>query len=122
MQKTGDDGSGRGSPATSPGEIVEQAVIVRFAPVPRNLDGLYRLEDQLTDVLGRSGYGEYDGHDIALDGRDGYLYFYGPDADRILAAVQPLLRATSFLRGAVATKRYGPPDPAVRTEVVVIEP
>jgi hypothetical protein len=92
----------------------EHAVIVRFEYGATDLDPLYELEDALTEVIESQGVGEYDGHEVAVDGSDGTLYMYGPDADRLFAAVKERLLATSVLRNAVATLRYGPPEDGVR--------
>ena len=35
---------------------------------------------------------------------------YGPDADKLFAAVKRILDSTSFMRGAVVRKRYGGPE------------
>jgi len=61
-----------------------------------------------------SGVGEYDGHEIAVDGSDGVLYMYGPDADLLFGKVAPVPRSAAFVAGAQATKRYGPPGDGVR--------
>ena len=54
----------------------------------------------------RSGdAGEFDGHEFG----DGSctLFMYGPDADALFAAVEPILRASPLADGAYAVKRYG---------------
>ena len=43
----------------------------------------------------------------------------GPDADRLFAAVRPVLEGADFMRGARMTFRYGPPRMACEREVVV---
>jgi hypothetical protein len=45
---------------------------------------------------------------------------YGPDADRLLEVVQPVLEACSFMRGARITLRYGPPAADVRERQLVL--
>ena len=59
----------------------EQAVIVQFRYGSTDLSRLHALEDRLESVIKASGVGEYDGHEIAVDGSDGVLYMYGPDAE-----------------------------------------
>lgn len=61
-------------------------------------------------MKGRAG--EYDGHEIAVDGSDGSIYMYGPDADLLFETIRPILETTHFMRGATVVKRYGPPGSA----------
>lgn len=84
----------------------EQAVIVKFEYGSTNLDALFELEDQLESELEGGVAGEYDGHEIAVDGSDGLLYLYGPDADVLFAAVRPTLASSTAIKSAVATLRY----------------
>ena len=78
----------------------------------RDLDPLLALEDELTDALDGTDVGELDGHEIAVDGSDGFLFLYGPDADALFAAIEPVLRKSAVTHGADATLRYGDPDDA----------
>jgi hypothetical protein len=98
----------------------EQAVIVKFDYGSTNLDALFELEDQLEAVLNGGDVGEYDGHEIAVDGSDGLLYMYGPDADALFSKVSPTLRASTAIRNAVATLRYGSPADGVRESTVAV--
>lgn len=99
-------------PPESPDEN-EQALIVRFDYGSTNLGPLHSLEDKLREAIQTAGAGEYDGHEIAVDGSDGSLYMYGPDADGLFEVVQPMLEGTHFLKGAHVTMRYGPPREGV---------
>jgi hypothetical protein len=76
----------------------------------RSLDPLVALEDELEEALDGTGAGELDGHEIAVDGSDGLLFLYGPDADALFAAIEPVLRKSAVTLGADATLRYGGPD------------
>ena len=93
----------------------EHALIVRFRyGGSTDLTSLFALEKELEQAIVRANAGEYDGNEVAVDGSDGSLYMYGPDADALFAAVRPILERTPFLRGAAATLRYGPPEDGVR--------
>ena len=48
---------------------------------------------------------EFDGKDVAADGSDGILLMYGPNADRLLDVVEPILKMTNFTSGAKVTRR-----------------
>jgi hypothetical protein len=89
------------------GSSSNQAVIVAFQYGQRDLGPLFTLEDRLRDAIGAAGCGEYDGHEIAMDAKDGRLYMYGPDADKLFEVVEPILRAARFMSGASVTKCYG---------------
>jgi hypothetical protein len=93
---------------------VEHAVIVAFAYIgSTDLQPLFALERQLEEAITAARAGEYDGNEVAVDGSDGTLYMYGPDADKLFAAVRPTLEACSFMKGAVVKLRYGPPADGV---------
>lgn len=98
---------------------VEHAVIVTFAYIgSTDLDPLFALEPQLKSVIDAAWVGECDGNEVAVDGSDGTLYMYGPDADKFFAVVRPVLEACSFMKGASVKLRYGPPVDGVRESTV----
>lgn len=100
--------------------MVEHAVIVRFEYGSTDLTSLFELEDQLESALEDTDAGYYDGHEIAVDGSDGLLFFFGPDADALFGAISATLLASSAIKNAIATLRYGPPEDGIRQAEVVI--
>ncbi len=82
-------------------------MVVHFQYGSRDLSRLFELEDKLEDVVAKAKVGEYDGHEIAVDGSDGFLYLYGPDADKLFKAIESTLLNSSFMSGAEIKKRYG---------------
>lgn len=98
----------------------EHAVIIKFDYGSTNLDALFELEDQLEAILDGNGAGEYDGHEIAVDGSDGLLFLYGPDADALFEEVKPTILASTSIKNPVATLRYGPPEDGVREVTVAV--
>lgn len=100
--------------------MAEHAVIVRFDYGSTDLDPLFQLEDQLEEAISEAEVGEYDENEIAVSGSDGFLYMYGPDADKLFAVVRPVLAATDIIRNAIATLRYGPAADDVRRVEVPI--
>jgi hypothetical protein len=89
----------------------------------RNLDPLYDLEDKIIAALEGKSVGELDGHEIAIDGSDGSLFLYGPDADALYAAIERPLRASAVTQGGHATLRYGGHgEPNVMEKYIEIEP
>lgn len=102
-------------PAPAPGPPKpEHAVLVRFSYGSTDLSDLNALEDRIEASLGGQALGQLDGNEMAADGSEGTLFLYGPDADALFAAIRPELEKTGFLKGAVATLRYGPPGEGVR--------
>lgn len=93
----------------------EHAVIVYFDNYGSTyLSRLFALEDVLTEAIDAAGVGEFDGNEISADGTDGTLYMYGPDADKLMAVVIPVLEKSDFTRQARVILRYGPPEDGVR--------
>ena len=112
-------------------DVAEQSVIVTFYNFAekfwtedmRSLDPLFELEDELEKVLESRPVGHLDGHEIAIDGSDGFLFLYGPDADALYAAIEPVLRASHVTLGGNATLRYGSYDePNVLEKYIEIKP
>jgi hypothetical protein len=98
----------------------DHAVIVHFRYAQADLQPLFNLEDQLQAAIAKAGVGEFDGNEIAVDGGDGFLYMYGPDADKLFAVVKPILTSVGFMAGATVKLRYGPDrDDVLETEVEI---
>lgn len=98
----------------------EHAVIIIFNYGIQGLKSLHELEAKLEGILTDRSVGEYDGHEIAIDYSDGSLYMYGPDAEKLYIAVKPVLETTHFLKGAIATLRFGPPEDGVKEIEIII--
>src|SRR5688572_20603010 len=109
-----------GFPSAEMSMSSDHALIVHFEYGSTDLSRLFALEELIEQALARDSAGEFDGNEVAVDGSDGFLYMYGPDADRMLAAVRPVLEGADFMRGARVTLRYGPPEDGVREREVVI--
>jgi hypothetical protein len=101
---------------------VEEAVIVHFQYGSKDLSRLFELEDRLEKAVAHARTGEYDGNEVNVDGSDGFLYLYGPSADRLFDTVRPILESTPFMRGATVTKRYGAALPGTKKSSLVIQP
>jgi hypothetical protein len=95
------------------------ALIVHFDYGSTELDDLFELQEQLSAAVDAAGVGEVDGHEIALDGSDGFYYLYGPSADALFNAVWPILSTTDKVRQPVVTLRYGEAsDPSAVERVI----
>lgn len=92
----------------------EHIVFVRFNYGKKNLEALFKLEDVLKEALSKNKVGKYDGHDIEMDLSEGALYMYGPDAELLFKAIQPVLKESDFMKGANATLLFGPPEDGVK--------
>jgi hypothetical protein len=102
-------------------KLPEHALIVHFDYIgSTDLQPLFDLEQQLEAAIVGASAGEYDGNEVAVDGSDGFLYMYGPDADRLFAVVKPILESCTFMRGARIKLRYGPAEDGVREHRFVL--
>ncbi len=63
------------------------------------------LGDQLGQVIADASAGEFDGDEFG--GNKCVLFMYGPDADRLFALIEPILKTTPVAAGGYAVKRYG---------------
>lgn len=109
-----------GGDSKEPESAPDHAVIVNFQYGSTDLTRIFQLEKLLEDAIEETGAGEYDGNEIAVDGSDGCLYMYGPDADRLFGVVRPILESTDFLQGAKVLLRYGPPKEGVEEKSVIL--
>jgi hypothetical protein len=84
-------------------------------------EAIHRLTDRLDAAISAAGAGEFDGDEFGAGTCT--LFMYGPDADRLFAAVEPDLRASSLTKGGYAVKRYGAAaNPQAREVRVEFEP
>ena len=98
---------------------MEHAVIVHLATKGAQLRDVFALEERLTAAIENAGAGEFDGNEIAVDGSEVVLYAYGSDADRLYAAIEPVIKGLPPPRGSYVVKRYGEADDPNAREVRV---
>ena len=82
---------------------------------PDEMDSIHEMTDQMLDVIEEKGVGEFDGDEFG--GGECVLFMYGPDADVLFAAIEPILRASRWAKGASVLKRYGEVDDPHAREV-----
>jgi len=99
---------------------LEQAVIVKYNFAAGNLDRIFELEDQLANAVESASVGQFDGNEIAVDGRDNLFYMYGPDAEKIYEAIEPVLLSWDILSQAQVLLRYGPPGIDTRQKTITL--
>jgi hypothetical protein len=68
-------------------------------------DRIFELSERMIRAIEQARAGEFDGNEFG--GGQCTLFMYGPDADALCAAVDPILRESPLAQGAVAVKRYG---------------
>jgi hypothetical protein len=95
--------------------VTEHAVTVHL-PSPAEGDelALDQIEDPLIEAIDAAGVGEFDGHEVGPD--EAVVYMYGPDADKLAAAIHPVLKSLPLPPGSYLIKRYG--DVGAREERV----
>ena len=91
-------------------------VRVEFSFEGTDLDPLFELEDQLEEAIQKAGVGELDGDEVGQG--VAVIFMYGPDADALLHAILPVLRASELVRDGFVLKQYGPPEDGVVEERV----
>jgi hypothetical protein len=90
---------------------VKQAVIVHLRLSDdrsgsfEEREGLFALQEQMAEAIKNAAAGEFDG-DLWGEG-ECILYMYGPDADLLFAAIEPLLKSCPLASCGYAVKRYG---------------
>jgi hypothetical protein len=94
--------------------VNQQAVIIEFNYGLEKDEPFYDLSEKLRIVVGESGLGEYDGHEIAMNNSDGSFYLYGPDAKKLYELVKDTIEKTSFMAGANIRLRFGPLEDGVK--------
>ena len=68
---------------------------------------VHAFTNLLAAAVEAAAVGAFDGDEFG--GGECSIFMSGPDADRIFAVVDPLLRAWPVAQGGVAVRRYGPP-------------
>jgi hypothetical protein len=99
---------------------VEHAIIIHFQYGKDKLDDLYKLRDKLEQRINDKKLGEYDGHEIATNLSDGYLYMYGQNAEFLFSGIKEILEETEFMKGAKAKLRFGPPEDGIKEITIEI--
>ncbi|HWA25112.1 MAG TPA: hypothetical protein VG734_05505 [Lacunisphaera sp.] len=92
--------------------VSRQAVVVhlRGSNLPPDAYEKYdvsTLEEQLQIAIQSKRLGEYDGNEFGPE--ETVLYMYGPDAEKLFAGVEAVLRAYPLCKEGVAVIRCGPP-------------
>lgn len=96
--------------ANGPAEVAEQTVIARYQlssgpnGTSTDIHSLATLEDRLVKAIRDARAGEFDGNEFGTG--EVTLFAYGPDADRLFAAMEPILRSFPA-RPAQVLLRYG---------------
>jgi hypothetical protein len=74
----------------------------------REREEIEQFADHLEAAVTEAGVGEYDGDEIG--GGECTLFFCGPDADRLLAVLQPLLKRSPLCRGGHLVRMVADPQ------------
>jgi len=92
----------------------EHAVIIHFKYGFQELQPLYDLEDKIEEILSKSKVGILDGHEIAVDASDGFLYMYGQNTETLFKKIKPTLESCYFMKRAIVKLRFGPAKNGVK--------
>jgi len=78
-------------------------------------DSIHGLTSELERRIDKAAVGEFDGDEFG--GGECTLFMYGPDAERLFAAIEEPLRASAHARGGIVIKRCGPIEDSSAREV-----
>ncbi len=102
------------------GNLSRHSVIIYFQYGHEELDPLHQLERKLRILLFHNNVGELDGHEIAMDSTDGFLYLYGNNAEELFKAIRPTLLETPFMHKAEVNLRFGAAHDKSASEIDLI--
>jgi hypothetical protein len=114
---------GMGSGTTEASNIpVQQAIIITIPlldgrPESKEIQRVYKLEDELSKAIAQSRVGEYDGSEVGTGKFT--MYAYGPSADKLFGVAQPVLAKYPLPPGSRVTKRYG--NPRAKEDRILID-
>ncbi len=80
-----------------------------------DVEACQRLETELEEAIVGAQVGEMDGNEIGEG--ECTLFMFGPDADKLFAAIEARLRASRMSKGGSVVKSYGAPDDPSAREV-----
>ena len=86
---------------------MEQSLTILFEYGLPDDRPFYDLSDRFFQLFDKNTIGEYDGHEIEMNNADGSYFFFGPDANAIFEAIEPILKEYAFLKGARIIIRNG---------------
>jgi hypothetical protein len=68
---------------------------------------LFKLEEQVASAIECAHAGEHDGNEVG--GGEFTIYCYGPNGDKLFAAIEPVLSKSKFKKNVRVVVRYGKP-------------
>ena len=68
---------------------------------------LFKFEEQVASAIERAHAGEHDGNEVG--GGEFTIYCYGPNGDKLFAAIEPVLNKSKFKKNVRVVVRYGKP-------------
>jgi hypothetical protein len=110
-----------GATALTQQTVSEHAVIARFqlaagpTGTATDMHSLFSVEERLIRAIAEARAGEFEGNEFGTG--EVTLYAYGPDADRLFTAMEPVLRSFPP-RPAQVILRYGSYEDAAAPERV----
>jgi hypothetical protein len=81
-------------------------------------EAMHQLSDRLAEVIEAKSVGEFDGDEFGEG--ECVLYMYGPDADALFSAIEPVLRCSPLAKGGRVIKRYGEASDRAAKEVSIL--
>lgn len=84
--------------------MLDESLTVHFTDYGnKNLARVFIASNEIETALDESRLGILDGNLLAVDGSDGYLFLFGPDARKLYEDIKPILLRTPIFHGAEIT-------------------
>ena len=87
-------------------------------PDRAEMQQFHELSDELIEAIEEAAVGEFDGDEFGQG--ECVLFMYGPDADAIFSAIEPVLRRSPLARGGRVVKRFGTADDPSAKKVSIL--
>ncbi|WP_424961142.1 hypothetical protein [Ekhidna sp.] len=85
----------------------KQSIVVYFEGWINSLEPVHRLSEQFRELLSDNEEADFDGHEIAIDGSHGTLYFYCDDSKVLWKQIKSTLESADLLKCKQAILRLG---------------
>ncbi|WP_420318716.1 hypothetical protein [Ekhidna sp.] len=98
----------------------DHSIVVYFEGWINSLEPIHRLSEELRELLDSNENASFDGHEIAMDGSHGTLYFYCEDSQVLWEIIKPTLTSASLIKCKKAILRAGKSGEADKETIIDI--
>jgi hypothetical protein len=89
----------------------DEILVIKFQYPSLDLHPLFRLENEVKNLIEKDNLGNYEGNEVEIDGSDAAIFMYGPDAGKMFRSIEPIIKKVSFMKDMKAfVISLGKPD------------